>query len=84
MSKTRFTPFANEADVLHIGGLAVENRVDRVSLHGDVDLTRDQAGLAHARALHKLLGEVLARLEGEDLPASLPAPKVKKVANPFE
>ncbi|UGQ48642.1 hypothetical protein [Massilia endophytica] len=84
MSKTGFKPFANESDVLNVGGLAVENRVDRVSLHGGVDLTRDRAGLEQARALHKLLGEVVARLEGEELPAALPAPKVKKVANPFE
>lgn len=84
MGKTRFTPYANEADVLNIGALAIENRVDRVSLHGAVDLTRDQQGLARARALHALLGAVLAQLESEALPAALPTPQTKKVANPFE
>lgn len=84
MGKTGFTPYANEADVLNIGGLAIENRVDRVSLHGAVDLTRDRQGLSRARALHALLGAVLRELESGTLPESLPAPATKKVANPFE
>jgi hypothetical protein len=84
MGKSRFTPYANEADVLNIGSLAIENRVDRVSLHGAVDLTRDQHGLARARALHELLGAVLQQLESQTLPEVLPPPKTKKVANPFE
>lgn len=80
----KFVPFANEADVLNIGKLMVENRVDRVTLSGDVDLTMDQAGLAHARALHQLLGDVLAQLERAELPARLPPPAVSTVANPFD
>ncbi|WP_256080406.1 hypothetical protein [Massilia sp. YIM B04103] len=83
MSK-KFIPYANEADVLHIGGLTVENRLDRITLSGDIDLTQDQAGLEHARELYKLLGEVLVKLEAQSLPAKLPPPKVKQVANPFE
>ena len=79
-----FAPFKNEAEVLNIGGLQVENRLDRVSVSGDVDLTADQAGLAHARALHQLLGEVVAALEAQDLPASLPPAAAATVANPFE
>jgi hypothetical protein len=84
MGKTGFTPYANEADVLNIGGLAIENRVDRVSLHGALDLSRDRQGLADARALQVLLGAIVRQLESEALPAALPAAKVKKVANPFE
>jgi hypothetical protein len=80
----KFLPYANEADVLHIGGLMVENRVDRITISGDIDLTLDQAGQADARALHKLLTDVLAHLDAEQLPAKLPAPDVKTVKNPFE
>lgn len=79
----KFLPYANESDVLHIGGLMVENRVDRITLSGDVDLTLDKAGLAHARALQQLLADVVARLEGHALPDRLPPPDVKKVDNPF-
>lgn len=32
----KFKPYANEADVLRIGELKIENRVDRVALTGDV------------------------------------------------
>lgn len=80
---TKFVPYANEADVLHIGHLCIENRLDRITISGDVDLTADQAGLRDARALLKVLGDVVARLEAQDLPATLPPPDVKTVANPF-
>lgn len=78
-----FVPFANEADVLHVGNLTIENRIDRITLSGDVDLTLDNAGLAKAKLLHQLLGDVLANMEAAELPESLPAPDVKTVANPF-
>lgn len=78
-----FLPFANEAQVLHIGDLMVENRLDRVTLSGDVDLSCDQAGLALARRLHALLGDVVGALEGRDLPERLPPPDVRQVDNPF-
>jgi hypothetical protein len=83
-SMNKFAPFENEADVVTIGRLSIENRVDRVTLNGDVDLTADQAGLADARALHQLLGDIVARLEAMELPAELPPPIVRTVANPFD
>ncbi|GAB2842089.1 hypothetical protein GCM10027277_06500 [Pseudoduganella ginsengisoli] len=79
----KFIPYANESDVLHIGGLTVENRVDRITIAGDIDLTMDKAGLADTRALHKLLTDVLAKLESADLPDRLPPPAVQSVTNPF-
>jgi hypothetical protein len=82
-SQPVFSPYDNEADVVHIGQLSIENRVDRVSLHGDVDLTRDKAGLAHAKALQALLAGVISRLESESLPDVLPPPAVGTVPNPF-
>ena len=81
---TKFVPYANESDVLNIGRLAIENRLDRVTLSGDVDLTADRAGLADARALHRLLGDVVTRLEARELPARLPPPVTLTVDNPFE
>ena len=81
--KGRFAPFANEADVLGVGNLTLENRLDRVTISGDVDLTADQAGLALARRLHAVLGDVVAALEARDLPERLPPPDVGTVPNPF-
>jgi hypothetical protein len=82
-SEKTLVPFANEADVLHIGDLMVENRLDRIMLSGDVDLTLDQPGLALARRLHALLGDIVGKMEAQELPAQLPPPDVQQVENPF-
>ncbi len=60
-SQAQIEPFANEAQVLSVGELTAENRADRVSIFGTVDLTRDRAGLEKARALKTLLDAVVAR-----------------------
>jgi len=86
MSKKKpasFTPFANEADVLGIGDLMLENRVDRITISGDVDLTADVPGLALARRLHTALGEIVAALEAKELPEQLPPPEISTIENPF-
>jgi hypothetical protein len=82
--KKGFTPFANEADVLEVGRLMLENRLDRVTISGDVDLSADRQGLAAARLLHDVLGRVVASLEARaDLPERLPPPTLPTVKNPF-
>ena len=82
-AKQTFVPFANEADVIEVGNLSIENRLDRITLAGDVDLTRDKPGLARAKLLQKIVGDVVAALEAQALPDALPAPEVKTVENPF-
>lgn len=84
MSAKKFIPYANESDVLEIAGLSIENRIDRISISGDIDLTLDKPGLALAKQLQKLLADVVAQLEKQDLPDALPPPVVTSVANPFE
>lgn len=78
-----FIPFANEADVLGIGDLTLENRLDRITISGDVDLTADVAGLEQARRLHAVLGEIVAALEARELPQQLPPPAITTIDNPF-
>lgn len=82
-SENGFDPYANEADVIIIGKLMIENRVDRVTFSGDVDLTADKAGLARARELHQLLGAIVGKLEARELPDALAPPKIQTVKNPF-
>lgn len=82
-AKKPFTPFANEADVLEIGNLMLENRLDRITISGDVDLTADKAGLALARRLHAQLAAVVDALEARELPERLPPPDIQTVDNPF-
>jgi len=79
----KFAPYENEADVVEVGRLALENRLDRITISGDLDLTADRHGLEQARLLQALLGQVVASLEAKDLPDRLPPPTVKTVANPF-
>ena len=84
MCAKKFVPYANESDVLDIGNLSIENRIDRISISGDIDLTLDKPGLTLAKQLQKLLGDVVAQLEKQALPDQLPPPEVTSVANPFE
>jgi hypothetical protein len=78
-------PFANESDSLQIGDLTVENRTDRISIYGTIDITRDKKGLEAARVLSDLLNAVVKKLSQGDLPEELPPPEnIDTVKNPFE
>jgi hypothetical protein len=77
-------PFGNESEALDIGGLTVENRVDRVSIFGSTDITRDQVGLARALTFKAVLDGIIAKLKAEELPATVAASgNVDEVDNPF-
>jgi hypothetical protein len=79
-----FQPYANEADVLRIGDLEIENRIDRVSLTGDLVLTKDKAGLTLAKELQSLIGGIVKALEAEkQLPETVALKKTDTVKNPF-
>lgn len=79
-----FQPYANEADVLRIGDLEIENGIDRVSLTGDLVLTKDKAGLAVAKELQSLIGRVVKALEVEkQLPETVEIKMSETVKNPF-
>jgi len=54
-----------------LGDLTVENREDRVSIYGSIDIMRDQAGLAHAEQLQALLNAIVAALQAAPLPAAI-------------
>ena len=80
----KFKPYANEADVLRIGDLEIENRVDRVTLTGDVVLTCDKAGLVLARELQALVDGVVKALEADkQLPDVVGVKEARTVKNPF-
>ena len=80
-----FRPFAEDTGVQTFGEFSIENGTRRIALHGNLDLTRDRAGLARARALKGLLDAVVATLEAEDLPEAVPdEPEASEtVRNPF-
>ncbi|WP_052451977.1 hypothetical protein [Noviherbaspirillum autotrophicum] len=77
-------PFQNEEEALAIGDLNIENRLDRVSVYGSVEFTKDKAGLAQARALKEVVDAVVAALEKEkSLPEHVQVKPTEKVKNPF-
>ena len=80
----QFKPYANEADVLRIGDLEIENRIDRVSLTGDVVLTKYKAGLTLAKELQSIIGRIVNTLEAEkQLPETVALKAAETVKNPF-
>lgn len=67
-------PYANESEVLSIDGLTIENRLDRISIYGNVDLTKDKHGLAYTKKLKAVFDAILSTLEAEELPDAVPPP----------
>lgn len=78
------SPFDNESEVIGIGELSIENRTDRVSIHGSLDLTRDAEGLSMALTLKANLDAIVAKLQSEHLPEKVSTDPVATVKNPFD
>ena len=78
-------PYADDAASLQIGEPTLENGRERVAAYGSLDLTRDRAGLAHARALKAALEEVARALEADPrLPGQVAPPQAPtRAKNPF-
>jgi len=83
MTKKIINPFQDESESLQIGGLTIENRVDRVSIYGTIDLTLDKVGLVNARQLKEVLDLTLAELEKSELPDKISLAPADTVDNPF-
>lgn len=83
-----FKPFADESTCLQINGLTIENRVDRVSLYGFLDITMDQIGLDQVRQMKILIDSVAAELEAKEttraLPEEIQIEKPVSRPNPFD
>lgn len=82
---TGISPFANESESLSIGGLTVENRVDRVSVYGSIDFTRDREGLTNAESLKTVIDNIVATLKADNhLPDKINIRPAEVVRNPFD
>ena len=79
-----FKPFANEADSLTVDQLTIENRLDRVSMYGTLQITRDKAGLKMAQELKALIDAAVKTLKAEELPEHVKLTKPDQVDNPFK
>lgn len=84
----KFAPFENETDSIQMGGpdgISIENRTDRISLYGSLDITRDKQGLALATALQDILAKAIRQLAADpDLPDTISPPAAPgQTDNPF-
>ncbi len=79
-----FKPFENGIESHAIHDLTVENAPDCVSIYGNLQLTKDQSGLAAAKTLQALLNDVVAALESESaLPEKIDTAAGGEIENPF-
>lgn len=84
MKKDIFKPFKNETDCVQLAeDLTIENRVDRVSIFGSIDLTLDKEGYKLAKELKVILDLTLEEMEKTDLPDHMILAELETVKNPF-
>jgi len=76
--------FENEFQVLNLGSLQIENRLDKVSLSGEIDLTKDKQGLTNALALKSVLDGVVETLQKLQLPERIQEQPTVRIKNPFD
>lgn len=79
--------FQNESEVEMVGDsdLSFENRTDRISISGGIDITKDQTGLKTLQTLIQKLQEIAIVLKNEEatLPVAIEITPAKLVENPF-
>ena len=79
-----FKPFENGTESHAIHDLTLENQEDRVSIYGNLQLTKDQAGLQAAKALQAFVNAVVCALENEaHLPEKIDRQDEQEIENPF-
>ena len=79
-----FKPFVQGTESHSIHDLTLENDLDRVSIYGNLQLTKDQAGLAAAKALQAYVNAIVMQLEQEQqLPEKIQNSSETEIENPF-
>jgi hypothetical protein len=86
MTKTTkpFMAFQNETDSFQIGDITVENRLDRISIYGSLDITKDKRGLADALVLKRIIDASIEEMKRDkNLPDKIDILQTNTVPNPF-
>lgn len=84
MPNKPFLAYQNESDSFTIGSdLTVENRLDRISIYGSLELTKDKEGLQQAYELKCIVDSTIEALRGKDLPERIKVQEPDSVDNPF-
>ena len=85
MANKPFHAYQNETDTLTIGNdLTVENRLDRISINGSLELTKDKEGLQYAYELKRIVDSAIEVLKKSDLPDHVELNANETVENPFQ
>lgn len=79
-----FMAYENETDSFQIDTLTVENRLDRISVYGSLEITKDKHGLEAALKLKRVIDASIDALKRDkNLPDKIAALPEESVANPF-
>ena len=79
-----FKPFQGGTESEAIDDLTLENDLDCINVYGNLQIQKDQAGLAAAKRLQAYFNAIVHALEQEtDLPEQLDLPDPDEVDNPF-
>ncbi|MHB8100338.1 MAG: hypothetical protein ACYDD5_12210 [Sulfuricurvum sp.] len=76
--------YENETDSFNIGDMTLENRLDRISIYGSLDITKDKEGLENALKLKRIIDASIDALKRDkNLPERIEIIPVDTVENPF-
>lgn len=79
-----FKPFENGTESHSIHDLTLENDLDRINVYGNLQITKDQAGLEAAKVLQNYLNQIVEHLEKQnDLPKNITPQDDHEIENPF-
>lgn len=79
-----FMAYENEVDSLQIDDLTIENRLDRISIYGSLDITKDVYGLESALKLKRIIDASIDALkQDKNLPNRIKITASESVENPF-
>lgn len=79
-----FMAYENETDTFQIDALTVENRLDRISIYGSLELTKDRHGLESALRLKRIIDASIDALKRDkNLPDHITTAHEESVQNPF-
>jgi hypothetical protein len=79
-----FMAYENETDSFSIGGVTVENRFDRISIYGSLDITKDKEGLENALKIKRIIDASIDALKRDkNLPEQIEVIGSDTVENPF-
>ncbi len=75
--------FQNEHETRTIDNLTLENRLDRITISGDIDITLDKDGYERIVELKRQVDAIASYMKSTDLPDKITIEPVKTVENPF-